>query len=280
MYAARKSPESRVGLILVILVLVSVILLTISNDSIVIRPKEIGLTVVTFFQRGISKTVRFSSETITSVNELRKLRAEYEILLNELTEYKEKEMRIGELEFENRQLKNIIDSSEMLEYENIPAIIIGKDPENFNSTIIINRGKKDNIKKNQPVIAVQDGKTGLVGKVMLTGSRTSIVKPIFDVSSYVAARLQNSRYEGLVNGMGTRSELLAMKYIKKYAKSEIEFGDVVITSGMRSIYPRGILIGTVKSVSAKSYETSLELSLIPSIDFARLEYVYVLRSEE
>jgi rod shape-determining protein MreC len=68
-----------------------------------------------------------------------------------------------------------------------------------------------------------------------------------------------------------------MRYVSDQARTEIGYGDLVITSGMSSVYPKGIHIGTVVSVEAQPYDTSLELKLDPIVDFERLEYVFVIR---
>jgi rod shape-determining protein MreC len=88
-----------------------------------------------------------------------------------------------------------------------------------------------------------------------------------------------SRYEGLVSGAGDGTSLV-MRYVDDRARASIRFGDVVITSGMNSIYPAGIRIGTVDSIQSKAYETTLELTLNPIIDFERLEYVFVVQEAQ
>ena len=130
-----------------------------------------------------------------------------------------------------------------------------------------------------PVIAFQQGFQGLVGKVFEAGPISAKVMPVTDTACFVASRMKDSRYEGLVSGAGIGKENLVMTYVQKRAKDEIQFGDLVITSGMGSIYPKGIFIGRVKKISAPEWKTSLELELEPIIDFSRLEYVVVLKAE-
>jgi rod shape-determining protein MreC len=129
------------------------------------------------------------------------------------------------------------------------------------------------------VVGIQRGHQGLVGKVLSVGLNSCMVQPLYDPSAFVAARLLSSRYEGLVNGSG--DENIKMRYVKRYARSEIRFGDTVVTSGLgASLFPEGIEIGTVKSISARTYDTSLELGIEPIIDFSRLEYVYILTAKK
>jgi rod shape-determining protein MreC len=197
-----------------------------------------------------------------------------------LNQYRRMERNIVELKMENQQLRKQLGFSQKIGYKHIPAEIIGKDPGNYFNTIMINKGKRDGVKENMPVIAFQEGFQGLIGKVVAVGLCCSEVLPIFDQSCYVAARLQSSRYEGLVSGKTGSASRIIMRYVKKRARSDIKYGDLIITSGMNSIYPKGIYIGRVREIGGKEYETTLELEIEPIIDFSRLEYVFVLQKEE
>jgi rod shape-determining protein MreC len=154
-------------------------------------------------------------------------------------------------------------------------MIIGKQPGNFAASITINKGEKDGVKADMPVIAKSADFYGLVGKVITVGAGTSIVMPIFNSSFYVSAILEKSNYEGLVNGLGETDPNVIMQYIPKLAKSDIVYGDLVVTSGLGLAFPRGIHIGKVQSIISK-YETSMELTIAPVIDFGKLQYVFVI----
>ncbi|GAB4223395.1 MAG: rod shape-determining protein MreC [Spirochaetales bacterium] len=250
----------------------------LSTSSIVLRPKEIGLSFFSLFQSGIGSVQQFFSETIDSIRTLRNLKQEYEEALERLQYYEKVEKQYVILEEENRRLKEILQFSQSIPYENLPARIIGKDPQNYYTTLTINKGSLQGVQRNMPVIAVQGGKQGLVGKVLQTGFNSSIVQPIYDPTSYVAARLAVSRYEGLVSG--STEEKIYMHYVKRVARMNIQNGELIITAGLSSIYPPGIPIGTLKAIHSREYDTSLLLELDPIIDFGRLEYVYVLKLQK
>ena len=266
---------------LIILVVASGISIGISTGGKLISPKEAGLTVFSVFQNGASGIGGFFSDTVNSINELRELRTAYEDLQEKVTEFAEIERNIEELKNENSSLRRQLGFSKTSPFKNIPAEVIGKDPGNTFNSIIINKGKSSGIERNMPVVALQDGYHGLVGKIAEVGAFTSIVIPIYDESAYVSARLQESRYEGLITGRGYSDSILTMDYIKKIAREEIKYGDFVITSGMNSIFPKGIYIGRVTAIEGKEWDTSLQLEIEPVVDFTKLEYVFVLeRSEE
>ena len=71
-----------------------------------------------------------------------------------------------------------------------------------------------------------------------------------------------------------------MRFIPKRARSELNPGDIIVSSNMGKIYPAGINIGRVSKIQYQEYELSMEVELAPAIDFSRLEYVFVINAEE
>ncbi|MDR1626116.1 MAG: rod shape-determining protein MreC [Spirochaetia bacterium] len=265
------------GALLVLYVFVCFVCITFTSTTFVLKPRQLGLSFFSLFQGGISSIGSFIAETFDSVRVLGELRGEYEAALERLRRYEQIEKDILILKDENRRLSEVLSFSRAAAYENIPAKIIGKDPQNFHATIVVNRGSLSGVSKDMTVVGIQGGHQGLVGKVLSVGLNSALVQPLYDPNAFVAARLLSSRYEGLVNGSG--EETIKMRYVKRYARSEIRFGDTVITSGLgTSLFPEGIEIGTVKTISARTYDTSLELDIEPIIDFSRLEYVYILKA--
>lgn len=274
----RLSLKKRTGLLLGVFLFISVVLLSFSGRKISFKPKEVGLSVVSVFQNSVSEVGDFFARTIRSVNELKKLQTEYEELQDQLTTYKTLERDLVELREENNRLREQLSFTERLTINHEPAEIIAKDPSNLFNTIIINKGSRYGVRRDMPVIAYQDGFHGLVGKIVNVGAFSSEVLPLYDRSCNIAARLQKSRYEGLISGGGNNSPFIQMRYVKKRARSEIEYGDLVVTSGLSQIYPQGIYVGRVRSITAKEYESTLNIDIEPIIDFTKLEYVFILKS--
>lgn len=261
------------------MLLVCIIILSFSGNKISFRPKEVGRSVFSVFQTGFSEVGGFFSRTAGSIRELRIVQAEFESLQEQLNQYKTLERDFIELKSENRVLREQLGFSEKLGSTHIPAQIIAKDPGSIFNTIVIDKGRRHGITRNMPVIAYQDGFHGFVGKIINVGGLSSEVLPLYDANCKVAARMQKSRYEGLVTGNGSVKPTITMLYVKKHARNDIHYDDIVITSGMNSIYPRGIYLGRVKEIGAKEYDPSLEIEIEPIIDFSRVEYVFVLKTE-
>jgi rod shape-determining protein MreC len=71
-----------------------------------------------------------------------------------------------------------------------------------------------------------------------------------------------------------------MRFIRKRAREEINFGDLVTSSGIGGVFPPGITIGRVNKIHYQEYETSMEVELDAAIDFSRLEYVFVIETKK
>ena len=247
-----------------------------SGKTNIASPKEMGMAIATFFQQVSATGFGFVVDSVTSVHQLAELRGDYEKIVDRLQSVEEKQSDIEQLRAENLRLKEVLQFTDLLGYTNIPAQIIGKDPGVLFNTITINKGYNHGIRKGMPVIAIQNGQQGLVGKIMVVGPVTSQILPIFDSQNFIGTRLEKSRYEGLINGGGASDKELRMSYVDPDAKNSISVNDFVITSGFNSIYPPNLLVGQVASIIAKPYETSIELNIHPFLEFSRLEYVYIL----
>ena len=100
--------------------------------------------------------------------------------------------------------------------------------------------------------------------------------PIFESQSYLGARVTTTRYEGLIKGGGSRNVFLELHHIPLKARSNLEYGDMIETSGLNSLFPASLSIGEIEEISTLEYEPTLFIRVKPIVDFSRLEYVLVL----
>ena len=204
-------------------------------------PRAWALSILGFFQRGFSDVGEFVSDTFASIGELRRLRENYDELSAKLERYTNMERGLADLREENKRLKEQLGFSRDIAYQRIAARIVAKDPENLYSTIMIDKGFGDGIRKNMPVIAFQDG-IGRLGRKDSRGRRRHEQDRAhlrLDVFRRIALLAGGSRTEGLVGGQGSPDDPLLMRFVKKQAKDEIQFGDLVVTTGYESVYPLG-----------------------------------------
>ena len=192
-------------------------------------------------------------------------------LKREMSALKQKMNAAEEAIQENRRLKGILAFKQDSSLPLLPAKIIARDPDNWSSAIIIDKGRQDGVRPSMAVVSVG----GLVGKVLESGKSTSKVMLLTDPNLSVSSMLQRSREEGLVSG--TLGKLLIMRYLS--ADIDIKVSDVVITSGLSRIYPKGIIIGKVAQVGAQSSGSSSFAMVKPQVNFSSLEEVMVVTQQ-
>jgi len=278
--------------IFVVLCLVSLSMLFFSSRNYMVGVKETGLSMYSGLRASVYRLKSFISGTILAVQELTVLKEQYDELAARINRYEHLERTSAGIRQENNRLREQLGFSQGITYRHIAAEIIGNDPDNLFSALVINKGKKDGIAVNMPVIAYQQNEknrtsdsvpagTFLVGKVVLTAQFESLVMPLYDSTSYVSARLGESRIEGIVEGQGSPDAPLLLRFIRRQARGEMVIGEQVLTSGLGGVFPPGILLGRVNRILYQDADTSIEIELESSVDFSRLEYVFVVepRSE-
>ncbi|WP_443737266.1 MULTISPECIES: rod shape-determining protein MreC [Treponema] len=266
--------------VFLILLFLSGLALAFSGGGFVINFQRVGFSVVTSLQKAVYSVCDGVTGVFTAVAELKSLKAENQELKEKLKNYEFLQRNNTEIRKENERLREQLQFATHIEQKNFPAQIIGRNPDNIYSGITINKGSRSGIKKGMSVIAVQNGTTGLVGKIVTVGLETSLVMPVYDSKCVVSSRIQNTRDIGLVSGSGNANSPLQMKYIKKRVLSELNFGDIVVTSGETDNYVADIPVGTITNIMVVEYDSSLNIEITPVVDFARLETVIVTDLKE
>ena len=262
-------------LVFVVLLVFSGTMLAFNAGGFVVNFQQMGFAVLSSLQKGVHAVTSGIGGTVNAVHELSRLREENAVLTEQLRNYEYMQRTNTEIRKENERLREQLEFSQSIEQKNFPAQIIARDPDHIYSALTINKGVRHGIKKNMPVIAIQGGTVGLVGKVVTVGIDTSMVMPVYDLKNNVSARIQNTRDLGLVSGLGSSDMPLTMRYIKKRVLDELHLGDVVVTSGESENYARDIPIGSISRITVLDYDSSLDIEIMPIIDFSRLENVIV-----
>ena len=265
---------------LLIFLLFSGVMLAFSSGSFVLNFKKIGFSIFSTIESGVHSVAKGVEDTFGAVKELARLKKDYEELSRKLEHYEQMQRTNADIRKENERLKEQLGFSSSLDEKNIPAQIIARDTDNLNAFITINKGSVHGIKKNMPVVAFQQGTSGLVGKIVQVGLTTSVIMPIYNTRCVVSSRLQNTRDLGLVYGMGSEEANLSMKNIRKRVLDELHYGDIVVTSGENNNYMGDLPIGSISKISVVDYNSSLDIELTPIIDFSKLENVIVVNLYE
>jgi rod shape-determining protein MreC len=220
---------------------------------------------------GVSDIIANWSDTFASKKSLNQRISD---LTRENSKIKLENQVLKEEQAELYRLRSMMDFKEqnILTYDLTGARIIGRNPNNWYNIMIIDKGLRDGIQQNMPVISPD----GLVGRVSSVNENSAQVFLITDREVAVGVLLQETREtNGIVEGMGDNS-LLRMRNIPYYSK--VKSGDQVVTSGLSEYYPKGIVIGTIKKVSREPNGLLLSATVTPAVDFNKLEEVFVVTS--
>jgi len=191
-------------------------------------------------------------------------------LIEENNRLKAESVVLQEKALAGDRLQQLLDIKDTLNISYNAAGIIAKDPSNWYSAIVINKGERDRLRPNLGVITAE----GVVGRIVKTAASYSRVLLLTDRNSAVAGLIQRTGDEGIVAGMGGRT--LQLNFIM--IDSEVQNGDLVITSGTDGVFPPGIVIGTINKIESPKNALFHTIELIPGVDLSRVREVMVLKT--
>jgi len=264
----------RRSLILSVTLLVSFLFMTLQvrQEGPLVDLVERGLVLtVTPLLKLYATVTGGASDLWTHYVDLRRVRAENLKLEEEVAALRQEVRRLTETGLENSRLRRLLDLPAGLEFDLVTAQVIAKDTTNWFKIIMINKGSEARVQRNMPVISTE----GLVGRVVEVMPGAAKVQLLTDPVSSVGALLQEQRVTGLVTG--DRGQTAIAKSLPLMA--EVRVGDMVLTSGMGGVFPKGIPIGTVTAIHRKSGALFQEAAIQPSVDFGRLEEVLIIAGE-
>ncbi|MDZ4662259.1 MAG: rod shape-determining protein MreC [Pseudomonadota bacterium] len=190
-------------------------------------------------------------------------------LLKENLELKARMTQFEELSQENQHLNSLLDFKKESKSEILIARVIGIDINADYETIRINKGSQDGLKPFMPVIAPN----GVIGYIFRPQTHSSQVLLLSDRNTVVDGQIQRTRAHGLIEGASR--DKLRMLYILRADDAAV--GDVVTTSGINKIFPRGVPIGKIVSAERDANGISQIIEIKPDVNPYNLDEVLVLK---
>jgi rod shape-determining protein MreC len=275
---------------LLVVTLVSISLLTITVDY---REGDSGplaslgtaaLAIISPLQEAVSKVTHPIGNFFSTLTHLPSIRSENERLRNEVSGLRSQISIVASNEDRIKELENLLQIQASLgkNVRSTGALVITNGVSNFEWTVSINKGSSDGVKVDMPVVvgAIDTTTARLVGHVVKVSPDYSVVQLIIDPDSAVAGRLEQSRQTGIISGQGDAD--LRMGLVD--ASTPVAPGELVTTAGYRipgvasSLYPPGIVIGTVSREFDNPAALEKFVTVRPAVDFASLDYVLVVLS--
>jgi rod shape-determining protein MreC len=166
-------------------------------------------------------------------------------------------------------LRQLLELRERAQLDTVAAeVIAGAASPDFR-TVTIDKGSSEALATDMAVISP----AGVVGRVILPSRRASKVQLLIDRNAAAGALIERTRVQGVVMGVGDGT--LKMQYVP--GTSDVKTGDLVVTSGIDGIYPKGFVIGTIDRAD-RGIGAYSEIVVRPAVDFSRLEEVLIVRT--
>jgi len=185
---------------------------------------------------------------------------------------KRENSRYRELLATHERLRSLLQFKKVIDRPVVAAQVIGLDPTGWFRSILIDKGQDDGIRSDMPVVNA----SGVVGRIVSVSSSYAKVLLIIDQNSAVDCLTQRSRDRAMVKG--TSGQVCKMDYMAK--SSDAVVGDLVITSGLGGIFPKGLPVGKVSSVKEGDDKLFKDIDVMPFVDFSKLEEVLVIQIED
>jgi rod shape-determining protein MreC len=168
---------------------------------------------------------------------------------------------------ENSRLLRLLAFSTSLPYKTLGAHVIGRAPNFLSNTLYLDRGSEDGVRSDQPVLAAG----GVVGRTVLVTRKGCQVQLLTNGDASIGVLIERTRIPGVLRG--TENLLLDLKYISN--TEEVNAGDILISSGLDGIYPKGLPVGKV--IDSQKGKTGFRaLKVAPAADLVRIEEVLIV----
>jgi len=230
------------------------------------------IEIISPLQKFVTKTARATKNFWLNYFYLIDVREENRLLKERLEAITMENSRYREELYTLNRLQKLLQFRQKIQRPVVAAQVIGRDPTGWFKSVIIDKGENAGIKSDMPVVNAQ----GIVGRVVSVSPDYAKVLLIIDQNSAVDCLVQSCRDRGIVRGISSR--LCELAYVDR--SSDVTPKDMVITSGLGGVFPKGLPVGrvlTVKWIPGKLFK---EIRIKPVVDFSRLEEVLVILKED
>ena len=242
--------------VLALLVAASLVLLALNDNAQIKRVRS-----------AVSVAFGLLQQQVIFIPNYFSLESENRVLRETNIELADEANRLREAKLENLRLRQLLGLKDRLPFNLISGSVIGKNLSLLRNTLTLDIGDADGVKPFMPVV----GDGGLVGLVVAVTPHHAIVNLLLNIDFRASAKIERSRVDGIIAWDGKN---LVLKNVAKTL--DVKAGDVVITSSYSSSYPADIRIGIVNEVREQPGTLFKLIVVVPSVDFVKLEEVFVL----
>jgi len=255
------------------LVLLALGLLVIERAGYLDPLKNLAARPLLGLQRSFSTAYYNVRDFLTAPRNLADMRSENAQLQAQVSQLEAEVVTLREQAAEQEVLRALLGfAREQPANRYVAARVIGRDTSPFLRYLLLDQGSDAGVRRGMPVVS----ENGLVGRISEVSASAAKVQLIIDPQSAINARVQETRAEGVLIGQPTGE--LTLTYLAQDAL--VKAGDLVVTSGLGGGFPANILAGRVVSVRKRDYELYQTATVLPRVDFGKLEIVLIIANFE
>ncbi|WPJ91567.1 rod shape-determining protein MreC [Facklamia hominis] len=267
-----------IGILLGGILIVSLISYSLFNSTNNILKLAVNET-VSWTGRVLSEPVNMVVRFVNSVDDLVNTFEENEALKSKIDQAYEMQVRIADLETENKKLRSQLDLSETLsEFTTVNATVISRNPDQWTETLIINAGENKKLKPNMAVMA-GNGLVGRVIEVYPTSAKVLLLMSQKSKDGMVSARIQTDDKGASAIGVLSEYDPQTKEYLMTQVSpdAKVKKGNMVITSGLGGVIPSTLLIGEVTSTQMDNYGLFQIVRIKPAGEMTDIRFVTVIQ---
>lgn len=279
MYNKRNKIEKKyilLGIVVAIVVLL-VIVSSIVNSKRELSPVEMAIKdSVLLVEKVAYAPIRFVKDKIDEITKLHNIYEEYQILENKVGETDSIKAKNLELADEVDKLSKMLELNQTLSKDSyLNATVVNRNLGYWYNTITIDKGSKNGVEVDMPVVISE----GLIGKVSKVTNFNSTVKLLTsdDVNNKISVKINvdGRNVYGLLSGYDKETGNFIVEGIAD--NTEIKKDSFVMTTGMGDIFPSGILVGKVASITTDNFDLAKTVEVKSDVNFDDIRYVTILK---
>lgn len=263
-------------IIIALVILISILSYALKTDKKLNTFEAIIKDTVVEIQKIVYMPFKNFSSMMTDYSSLKNVLKENKILKSNVEKLESLEAENTELKQELQQMKDELNIKHVLsDYDYLNATVVNRNANTWYNNLTIDKGSNNGIEEGMVVI----NSTGVIGKTTNVSTFSSDVKLITttDTNNKISVKITSgdNHLTGLINGYDYKTGYLEVEGISN--TENVSVGDLVYTSGLGGVFPSGILIGKVKSITTDVYDLSKIINVSPSANFEDINYVTVLK---
>lgn len=194
-------------------------------------------------------------------------------LKRELLRLKSELILLDQYKEENQRLRKLLDSSFVRDEKKVVTEVMAVDTSPYRHQVVIDKGHVDGVYVGQPVI----NEKGIVGQVTFVAAHNARVLLLTDAKNAIPVQVIRNDIRVIASGNGEMDEI-QLEHIP--TSTDIQVGDLLVTSGLGGIYPEGYPVANVTTVDLDTHQEFASIKADPVVEFDRLRYLLLIWPNE